>query len=200
MISAAGLGKRFGDGWVFRGVTFQLPERGLVVVLGPNGSGKTTLLKILATLLEPTEGEVKILGLSWGEARRRLRREVLYAHQEPVVLSGTVEDNLFCRDYDVEDALGLRPVLRKKAKSLSGGYRKLVTLARVLACRPKVALLDEPTAFLDPEKRQIAAAHIAEYSRKNLVMWTSHYPSELPPAERLYELRDGALKELSNIR
>jgi len=196
MISAASLGKRFGDGWVFRGVTFQLPERGLVVVLGPNGSGKTTLLKILATLLEPTEGEVRIMGLSWQEAKRRLRREILYAHQEPVVLTGTVEDNLLCRNGEVEEALGLKPVMKTKARTLSGGYRKLVTLARVLACRPRAALLDEPTAYLDPDKRRLVAAYAAEYSKSALVVWTTHYPAELPPADIIYELRDGTLTEL----
>jgi ABC-type multidrug transport system ATPase subunit len=70
-----------------------------------------------------------------------------------------------------------------------------VTRAKALACKPKSVFFDGLAAFLDPEKRQIAAAQMAKHCRK----WTSHYPSELPPAERLYVLRDG-LEELSNTR
>ncbi|AET32355.1 ATP-binding cassette domain-containing protein [Pyrobaculum ferrireducens] len=195
MIRAVDLGKRYGD-YVFRHVNVELPERGLVALVGPNGSGKTTLLKIFAMLTEPTEGEVYIMGTPWREARARHRGDVLYSHQEPLVYSGTVEDNLVCNDGDVVDALGLRPLLRHKAKSLSGGYKKLVTVARVLACRPKAALLDEPTAYLDPEKRRRLLDYVAQYAKKALVVWTTHYPPEAENSDALYEMRDGALRRV----
>lgn len=197
MIKAVHLGKKYGGVWVFRGVDLELPEVGMAVVVGPNGSGKTTLLKILAGLLEPDEGEVYIMGVPPAVAIRRMRRAVLYAHQEPLVLAGAVEDNLFCRNDEVLDALGLGGLLGRKARELSGGYKKLLTIARVLSCRPKVALLDEPTAYLDAEKRKALMEYLWQYSKRALVVWTTHYIAEVPPGVPLYELRDGRLRNLA---
>ncbi|ACB39901.1 ABC transporter ATP-binding protein [Pyrobaculum neutrophilum] len=194
MIRAVRLGKRYGGSWVFRGVDLELPDAGMAAVVGPNGSGKTTLLKTLAGLLKPDEGEVYIDGAPLAEALRRMRRAVLYAHQEPLVLAGTVEDNLICHDGDVLDALGLTPHLHRKARHLSGGYKKLLTIARVLTCRPKAALLDEPTAYLDADKRKTLMDYLRQYSNKALVLLTTHYPGDIPPDTPHYELRDGAIK------
>ena len=197
MIAARGVGKRFGDRWVFRGVNLAVPRGVQVAVVGPNGSGKTTLLKILAGLLKPDEGAVEVGG------GRHQPGEVLYAHQEPVVLRGTVLDNLsLCPslDWEIVEVLGLKPLLRERAAKLSGGYKKLVTIARVAACRPAVALLDEPTAFLDKEKRAAVRTVIEELTRGgSAVVWTTHYPAEVDSAITLYELIDGALRPVGRL-
>ena len=198
MIKAAALGKKYNDVYVFKNVYIDLPQRGLVALVGPNGSGKTTLLKIFAMLTEPSEGEVYILGTPWREARVKHRGRVLYAHQEPLVYTGTVEQNLICNDGDVLEALGLKGLVRHKAKCLSGGYKKLLTVARVLTCKPQIALLDEPTAYLDPGKRQSLLEYLNEYAKKSLVVWTTHYPPEAHSSEQVYEIRDGNLKLLNN--
>jgi len=200
MIKALGLGKRYGHHWVFRGVDLEL-DGGSAAVVGPNGSGKTTLLKIFALLIEPDEGELLLLGHRREEAATLLKGRVLYAHQEPVVLRGTVIDNLsLCPnpDWEVVEVLGLRPLLGAKARDLSGGYKKLLTVARVAACRPRVALLDEPTAFLDREKRE-AVFHLMDMLVRGgtLVVWTTHYPPEAERAEHVYEMRDGAIRKVS---
>ena len=195
MIAARGVGKQFGGRWIFGGVSLEVPPGAQAVVVGPNGSGKTTLLKILAGLLKPDEGTVEVRG------RPPRAGEVLYAHQEPVVLRGTVLDNLkLCPELDwgLVEALGLKPLLGEKAARLSGGYKKLVTIARVAACRPAVALLDEPTAFLDKEKRAAVRSVINELARGgSAVIWTTHYPAEADGAAPLYELIDGVLRPIS---
>lgn len=196
MIKAVNLGKRFSD-YVFRHVDIETPERGLVALIGPNGSGKTTLLKIFALLLEPTEGELYIGGLPRDQFAARKPFRVLYSHQEPLVLSGTVDDNFICRDGEVEERLGLAKLMGEKARRLSGGYKKLLTVARVLACKPRVALLDEPTAYLDPDKRQTLMSYLAEYSRQNLVLWTTHYPPEAEKSDEIYEIKDGKIRRLT---
>ncbi|MEZ0318986.1 MAG: ATP-binding cassette domain-containing protein [Pyrobaculum sp.] len=199
MISARGLGKRYGDRWVFRGASFDLDGRPAAFV-GPNGSGKTTLLKILSLLLEPSEGELYLFGMSRQEAAERLRGRVLYAHQEPVVFRGTVRDNVaLCGDVDWEvvEALGLTPVLDQKAHLLSSGWKKLVTVARAAACRPRAAFFDEPTAFLDKEKREAVLAVLDMLWRRGVaVAWSTHYPPEADKAAVAYEVIDGVVKKL----
>lgn len=199
MISARGLGKRYGDRWVFRGASFDLDRRPAVFV-GPNGSGKTTLLKILSLALEPTEGELRLFGMSREEAAARLRGRVLYAHQEPVVFRGTVRQNVaLCGDVDWEvvEALGLAPVLDQKAHLLSSGWKKLVTVARVAACRPAAAFFDEPTAFLDRDKREAVYAVLEMLWRRGaLVAWSTHYPPEADRAEEAYEVIDGVVRKI----
>ncbi len=199
MIRAVGLGKRYGDHWVFRGVHMEL-GRGSVAIVGPNGAGKTTLLRVLALLAEPSEGELYVLGRPWRDAVALARGRVLYAHQEPVTIRGTVLQNLaLCPhlDWEVVEVLGLGPLLGQKASALSSGYRKLVTIARVAACRPDVALLDEPTAFLDREKREAVLQAIDMLVEGGaLVAWSTHYPPEAERAGQTYEVYDGAVRRV----
>jgi tungstate transport system ATP-binding protein len=197
MIKTVDLGKRYGKDYVFRHVNINIePGNRLVCVVGPNGAGKTTLMKICAALEEPTEGEVYVLGHPLQEIRNKYRRQVLYAHQEPLVLAGRVRDNLICLEESLLETLGLDDKLEVKARSLSVGYKKLLTIARVLACRPKIALLDEPTAYLDAEKRARVMSVLEEYARTSLVVWSTHYPPEAEKADSIYEVRDCVVRKI----
>lgn len=140
-----------------------------ILVRGCNGSGKSTLLKILAGLIDPDRVDVQFQGqaLEWRAARRRLRRNVVYLHQDPYLFDRSVLANLAygLRQHGyggkslntlVHAALqwaDLECLGEHNARSLSQGERKRIALARAQIIRPPVLLLDEPTADLDPESR-----------------------------------------------
>jgi len=105
-------------------------------------------------MIEPDKG--LLLDHRREKSAKVLKRHILHANQEPVRLKDTVLDNLsLCPnpDWEVVEMLGLRPLVGARVRNLSSRYKKLLTVARVVACRLRMALLDEPTAFLDREKR-----------------------------------------------
>ena len=143
---------------------FALPQAAAVAVVGHNGSGKSTLLRLLALLERPTEGSVLWNGtVVPRRPAASLRRRVTLVEQRPVLLRGTVRDNLvygleirgFGRSAvngiigDVVDRLGLGPLLGRRRHELSGGEIQRVAVARALALRTDVLLLDEPASSAD---------------------------------------------------
>ncbi len=168
-----------------RGVALTIRE-GITSLVGPNGSGKTTILKISAGLLRPAAGQVLVDGSDlWSadpEERLRLRRSVVYVHESPVVMRGTVEENvafgLRLRGVPDEEAregvreamemLGLSQLASASARTLSAGQRQLVALARALAVSPRHLLLDEPTANLDRENRRRVARVLRTLAREGV--------------------------------
>jgi branched-chain amino acid transport system ATP-binding protein len=149
----------YGPSQVLFGISFVVPEHGVVAVLGRNGAGKTTLLRTLLGYLKPTDGAVYLRGENiTGVAPARLaRRGIGYMPQERVVFPRlTVDDNLRLglhasakKGGSAETAYELFPKLaerrRQQAGTLSGGERKMLGLARTLLGRPKLLVLDEPT-------------------------------------------------------
>jgi branched-chain amino acid transport system ATP-binding protein len=150
----------YGPSQVLFGISFVVPEQGVVAILGRNGAGKTTLLRTLLGYLRPTGGSVYLGGENiTGVAPARLvRRGVGYMPQEQVVFPTlTVEDNLQLGLYasrkngrgSAGEAYELFPKLaerrRQQAGTLSGGERKMLGLARTLLGQPKLLVLDEPT-------------------------------------------------------
>lgn len=146
-------------------------EPGRIVHLsGRNGSGKTTLLKILAGLESPDCGEVAIDGLChpWPRMHRRLQREVVYLHQRPYMFDTSVEANLGYglrvsgmpraqRRERVRQALAgmnLEHLAGRNARGLSGGEQQRLALARAWVMKPRLLLLDEPTASMDSQSRE----------------------------------------------
>ena len=162
---------------VFEGVDFELRAGQRIGLFGPNGCGKTTLLSVLMGLLPATGGEIFHQGRAVTDEAgfAGLRRDVgfLLQHADDQILFPTVLDDVAfgplnmglgpdeaaCRAREALAFVGLCGFEDRLAHRLSGGEKKLVTLAGVLAMRPKVLLLDEPTASLDPATRD-HLAHI----------------------------------------
>lgn len=198
LVEARGLWFRYPGqaGWLLRGASAALRRGEIAAVVGPNGAGKTTLLKLMAGLRRPARGCVCIDGASlWdvGEAERlAARRRLVYLHEDPVMLRGSVLENVaaglllrgaprrqaLARAREALEELGLSSYADAKARSLSRGLRHLVAVARALALSPEGLLLDEPFAHLDRAKRRLLArllARLAEEGRAVAVVTHDTY-------------------------
>ncbi|HET9171738.1 MAG TPA: ABC transporter ATP-binding protein [Actinospica sp.] len=158
----AGLGKRYGRAWALRDCTLRLPTGRIAALVGPNGAGKTTLLHLAVGLLRPDEGEVRVFGRDPRAGRETLAGIGFVAQDTPlyrdfraaelIKLGGRLNRNwdaaLAQQRLTALDIPTDRPVGK-----LSGGQRAQVALALALAKRPRLLLLDEPIASLDPLAR-----------------------------------------------
>jgi ABC-type branched-subunit amino acid transport system ATPase component len=168
VLRVSGLHAGYGAGDILKGVDVVLGEGRLVTLIGPNGSGKSTLIKTLAGLLPARQGTIELCGARLNEmtAPKRVRAGLAYVPQEYNVFRNlTVLENLkIAREFmsdrrggqALDDALvALFPELpahfRKKAGNLSGGQRQMLAFACAMTVRPKVLMLDEPSAGLSPK-------------------------------------------------
>ncbi|HEX8917493.1 MAG TPA: ATP-binding cassette domain-containing protein [Chloroflexota bacterium] len=191
----------------------------VVSVLGAPGSGKTKLALELAFLSRPEEGEVLFHGVN--PATRRNRLETPRRPREVTLLVQNAEDQLFARsvfddvafgprhlilpDEEISSrvvralrAVGLDPdeVGDRSPFALSGGERRRVALAGVLAMEPEVLILDEPTANLDPKTRNEFLTLLEPLRGRSAILWFTTRAREAQLADRIYLLRDGATTEL----
>ena len=164
IVDVEGLVKDFGDVRALDGLSFHVQPGEIYGLIGPNGAGKTTALRIIATLLTPTAGSVRVLGRDVVAAAADVRRWISYLPEEAGAyknLSGyeylefMAKFVMETRDA-VEEAVwaaakisGLGPRLQDKLKTYSKGMKRRVLMARVLMTKPKLSILDEPTSGLD---------------------------------------------------
>jgi len=176
-----------------RGLNLEIQAGECFGLLGPNGAGKTTTIEILEGLLEPTSGEVFILGHTWRENEREMREWLGISLQETRLSEKlTVRETLdlfasFYREPRSSDEVLDELQLREKADSwvgkLSGGQKQRLAVATALVCNPKILFLDEPTTGLDPQSRRQLWDIIRAFQRNGgTVLLTTHYMDE---AERL---------------
>ena len=176
-----------------RGLNLEIHAGECFGLLGPNGAGKTTTIEILEGLLEPTAGQVTILGQTWKSHARQLREQIGISLQETrltekLTVRETVElfASFYSQPRDTNEVLAALQ-LEEKADSwvgkLSGGQRQRLAVATALVGSPKLLFLDEPTTGLDPQSRRQLWDIIRDFQRNGgTVLLTTHYMDE---AERL---------------
>lgn len=193
-VSVENLTKRYGGTVALDGVNLQVNSGELFGLLGVNGAGKTTLLKILSTLSLPTEGHARVCGKDVLSERAEVKRLIDISPQETsVALNLTVRENLgfFAglyyktaaeRNAAVEEVIkefGLGEVINRRARALSGGWQRRLSIAAALISRPQVLFLDEPTLGLDVFARRELWKIIGNLKGKITVLLTSHYLEEI---------------------
>jgi ABC-2 type transport system ATP-binding protein len=163
VIETVGLSKAYGRSWALIDCTLGIPEGSLAALVGPNGAGKSTLMNMVAGLAVPTAGEVMVLGDCPAGAPKALNGVAFVAQDAPVYKSLSVRDmihltrnlnNEFDSAYATARLNELGIPLGRKSGKLSGGQQSQLALTLALARKPRLLLLDEPLAALDPLARQ----------------------------------------------
>jgi ABC-2 type transport system ATP-binding protein len=163
VIETRELGKRYGHRWALADCTLSVPTGSVAGLVGPNGAGKTTLLHLVTGLITPTTGTIEVTGGRPAVSRPQLAQTGFVAQDAPVYAAMSIADHLrmgarLNRRWDARGAaerigrLGLDP--RQQAGRLSGGQRAQLALTLAIAKRPRLLVLDEPVASLDPLARR----------------------------------------------
>ena len=200
------LGRRYGERVALAGVSLTLPCGGTLAVLGPNGAGKSTLLRVLATLLRPHDGTVRVLGAALPGEAWRVRGRIGYLGHEPLLyrdLSARENLLLHARLHEVAearvgellDAVGLARRGDDPLHSYSRGMMQRCAVARAVLHDPELVLLDEPKANLDPAAAAVVEPLLAGRTR----VFTSHDPREAEMADQVLGLRDGRPHALEGL-
>jgi len=190
VVEASGLGKRYGSTWALRECTLEIPAGRIAALVGPNGAGKSTLLNLVVGLSAPSAGAVTVLGGRPAGSPAALDGIAFVAQDTPLYKTLSVAEMIYVtrslnRRFDVAYArarlaeLGIPP--KRKAGKLSGGQQAQVALTLALARRPRLLVLDEPVAMLDPVARHdFMATVLAAATADGLsVLLSSHVLTEL---------------------
>jgi ABC-2 type transport system ATP-binding protein len=206
-IEVRNLVKRFGPKTVVDHVTMSVAEGEIVGFLGPNGSGKTTTIRIMCGLLTPDEGEGRVLGYDLLTESLKIKREVGYMTQKFSFYEDlTIAENLefVARLYRLRpvgehvgrtlEDLGLSSRRNQLAGTLSGGWKQRLALAACIMHKPRLLLLDEPTAGVDPKARREFWDEIHRLAQGGLtVLVSTHYMDEAERCHRISYISYGKL-------
>ncbi len=194
LLEAASLTVRFGSLTALDGLELSAPPGEVLAILGPNGAGKTTFVRAVATLVRPSAGTLRVLGIDVARDPAAVRREIGLAGQFAAVepkLSGRENLELSARLFGhrrraareaasrVIETLGLEEVADRRCSTYSGGQRRRLDLGASLVGAPRLLLLDEPTTGLDPaSRREVWDAVRALVASGTDVLLTTHYLDE----------------------
>tara|TARA_A100001388_G_scaffold49641_1_gene33172 strand:+ start:4364 stop:5083 length:720 start_codon:yes stop_codon:yes gene_type:complete len=194
VVKVSNLVKTFDTKKIIKNISFNVNENSVTGVLGKNGAGKTTLLGMLMGLISPSSGNIEILGKNLFFKKNEILKEINF--QSPYIdlpKKMTVEQNLFFysrlygikkfkdKIYDLVKKLKMTDLMKKNYGSLSAGQKTKVNLCKALINDPKLLLLDEPTASLDPETSIFIREFLLDYQKKNKssILITSHNLEEI---------------------
>jgi ABC-2 type transport system ATP-binding protein len=207
VIDVRGLSKRFDDRVVVDGISLRVEAGEIMGFLGPNGSGKTTTIRMICGLLSPDAGEGTVLGYDVRRESPRIKREVGYMTQRFSFYEDlTIEENLtfVARLYGLRpvrtvvertlESLGLSGRRHQLSGTLSGGWKQRLALAACIMHEPRLLLLDEPTAGVDPKARRDFWDEIHGRAAEGLtVLVSTHYMDEAERCHRISYISYGHL-------
>ena len=207
-IEVEGLKKTYGHHPALKNVAFRADAGESIVIFGPNGAGKTTLIKIIATIIRPTAGKVRVNGLDPEMEAEEIRRRIgVITHQTFLYGNLTAYENLvfYSRLYDVPEAetriremaevVGLATRLEDRVATFSRGMQQRLSIARALLHRPTILLLDEPETGLDQQAITILreAMKLEAGVRRTILMTTHNMERGLEMSDRLLILARGTI-------
>jgi heme exporter protein A len=202
-LSLAGLRRDFDERPALDGVDLTLERGESLVVLGPNGAGKTTLLRILATLLRPSGGEVRVLGARLPGEAWKARGRIGFLGHEPLLyrdLSGRENLRFHAKLHGLQGeaaearidallaAVGMERRADQRVAELSAGMRQRLAICRCVLHEPELLLLDEPDSNLDAEGRELARELIGPAEGRSRVLVTHDPERALPDADQILRL------------
>ncbi|WP_106496960.1 ABC transporter ATP-binding protein [Lentibacillus sp. Marseille-P4043] len=193
MLNIDSLSMKYGKKQILNAVSFSVKPGEIVGLVGENGAGKSTMLKILATLLNPTAGSIKLNHDTYKQSRKKVRKQIGFVPQDIALWDEfSVEENMvfferlawkhknrqelrqLCLDMKLEK-------WKEPVKALSGGMKRKLNLAISLIHDPSLLLLDEPTVGIDLKSRKEIGAYLSDLAKKNdkIVLYTSHDMDEI---------------------
>ena len=212
IISIENLTKSYKTKKALSNVSLEINEGELFGLLGVNGAGKTTLIKILCLLSKKTSGKAVIKGFDIEKDTEKIKEIIAVSPQETAIASNlTVKENLefFANIYSKNNSetinqlikdFDLSSVLSQRAKTLSGGYKRRLSIAVALISKPKILFLDEPTLGLDVFSRHELWQIIKKLQKSTTIILTSHYLEEIENlCQRVAILSKGNLVKVGTV-
>ena len=214
LVEVKNIKKNYGKNEAVKGISFSIKEDEILGLLGPNGSGKTTTIGMLLGLLKPTSGEIFINGQKLEGNRIEILEQINFISpyiELPKKL--TVKQNLFvygklykikkidARIEYLSEKLRMNDLLNSVTGELSSGQKNRVSLAKALINEPKVLLLDEPTASLDPEVGDFVRSFLEDYKKekKISILLASHNMNEVTRlCKSILMMKDGIIIDKGN--
>jgi ABC-2 type transport system ATP-binding protein len=200
------LSKRYEQHWALRGLSLHC-EPGLLGLVGPNGAGKTTLMRMIATLLEPTEGSIRWNGQDIHTHGEALRQVLGYLPQDfgiypeftgrqflryLAAMKGLPSSLVNQRVDEMLEIVNLEQAADRKLPTYSGGMKQRIGIAQALLNDPELLIVDEPTAGLDPAERVRFRTLLASLTRNRIIILSTHIISDVEAvANRLMILQEG---------
>jgi ABC-2 type transport system ATP-binding protein len=194
IVKIEGLSHRYASSWAIRDINMEIGRSGIMGLLGSNGAGKSTTMNILCGVLNQTEGDVYINGISMREAPKEAKKQIGFLPQNaPLYMDLTVDEYLnYCAGlrliptHKIKDAVqeakercGIDHYSHRLIRNLSGGYRQRAGIAQAIVHKPKLIVLDEPTNGLDPNQITEVRGLIKEIAQERAVIFSSHILSEV---------------------
>ncbi|MAH78723.1 MAG: ABC transporter ATP-binding protein [Rickettsiales bacterium] len=206
----------FGSFRALDNVSIQIKPGDFTVLLGLNGAGKTTLYSLITRLYDNKTGSVKIYGFDVRKESSKALKNIGVVFQQPTLdMDLSVEENLHYhsalhgiskkesskRIIEETKRIKLFEKIKSKVRSLSGGQKRRVEIARSLLHKPKLLLLDEPTVGLDIDSRQMILKHVKELCKKNnlAVLWATHLIDEIDKGEKVIIIDKGKVLEAGEV-
>ena len=207
---------KFGEFKALKNVSIKIDSGDFTVLLGLNGAGKTTLYSLITRLYNNNSGSIKIHNFDVREESSDALKNIGVVFQQPTLdLDLSVEENLHYHSslhgLSFADAkerieeeirrIDLTEKLKNKVRSLSGGQRRRVEIARSLLHKPKLLLLDEPTVGLDIGSRQMILKHVKSLCKKGqlAVLWETHLIDEIDKGEKVVIINKGKIVESGDV-